>query len=156
PAPSPFKRPRSRVARRAIRIAAGLGLAGAASLATVYATRPVRIEVDTPNVTLLDRTETAHVSATRILRIGMRQPAVRVAWSSGDARVATVDAQGVVTPTGTGSTRIEARDGDLTASVEVAVSLPARIVIEPGEIALTPESPEAPVRASVLDGAGAP
>jgi hypothetical protein len=62
----------------------------------------------------------------------------------------------VVTPTGTGSTRVEARDGDLTASVEVTVSLSARIVIEPGEIVLTPESPEAPVRASVLDGSGAP
>jgi TPR repeat protein len=154
--PSRLRTPRSRAARRAIHAGIGLALAGAASIATVVATRPARLDLDTPAVALFDRTESARVTATRTLRIGLRRPAASVAWSSADPRIAAVDAAGVVTPAGTGHTRIEARDGELVASVEVTVSLPARIALDPGEVTLTPESPEAAVRAAVLDEAGAP
>jgi hypothetical protein len=112
--------------------------------------------VSAASATFLDRGETVQASATRTLRIGIHRPAAGVSWSSADPQVATVDAQGVITPVGTGHTRVEASLGALTSSVEVTVSLPARIVITPAELTLTPDGPEAAVLASVLDGAGAP
>lgn len=129
---------------------------GTALLAAGYASRPVHIEVNGAPPTLLDRTETAHLVATRRLRLGLGRPADGVVWSSADPRVATVDAQGVVTPVGTGSTRVEAREGGLASSVEVTVSLPARIAVAPAALILIPESPAAAVEASVLDASGAP
>ena len=146
---------RARARRRLRRIALGVALAGGASVVG-YVTRPARLEVNGSALTLLDRTETAQVSATQILRLGVRRPAGSVAWSSADPRVATVDARGVVTPAGTGRTRIEATEGALASSLEVTVSLPARLVVDPAELTLTPEIPEAAVRASVLDASGAP
>jgi hypothetical protein len=147
---------RARARRRLRLVISGVALAGAAALAAAYASRPAVLEVDAAPITLLDPTETAQVSATRILRLGLRRPAGAVAWSSTDPRVAAVDARGVITPVGTGRARIEATEGALVSSVEVTVSLPARIVVTPSELVLTPDNAETAVEASVLDGSGAP
>jgi hypothetical protein len=130
--------------------------AGAGALAAMYVMRPVKLELGAAPPPLVDRAETVQLSATQTLRVGIRRPAGGVAWASADPRVATVDARGLVTPTGTGRTRLEAAEGGLAASVEVTVSLPARVVVEPATLTLTPESPEAAVKAAILDASGAP
>ncbi|MFT3769874.1 MAG: tetratricopeptide repeat protein [Minicystis sp.] len=131
-------------------------VAGVLAIGAGYALQPKRIELSAGAITMSDRSEAQQVSAARILRLGVRRPAASLTWSSADPKVATVDAEGTIRPTGTGRTQIEARDGKVSASVEVRVSLPARIVVDPAEITLSPDHEEAPLKVSILDGAGAP
>jgi hypothetical protein len=54
---------------------------------------------------------------------------IPVIWTSDDPTIATVEARGIVTARGAGSTTIRASLGDLTASIQVNVTGPARPIV---------------------------
>lgn len=136
--------------------AMAVALTGAGALGAAYALQPTAIELTPGAITLHDRGEEQRVSAARLLRIGARRPPGVLAWSSADPRVATVDAQGTITAAGSGKTRVEARSGGIVSSVDVTVSLPARIAVKPAEITFGLGGDDAAIEAAVLDAAGAP
>jgi uncharacterized protein YjdB len=79
----------------------------------------------------------------------------KVAWSSSDAQIATVDAAGTVTAVKSGVTSIEAAVGAVKGSAQVIVAIPGSIAVTPGTRELRPE--EAVVLTVViLDDAGKP
>lgn len=114
-----------------------------------------RIELDAAAITIVDASQPRRVSAAKVLRIGKRRPAADVAWTSADPRVAKVDERGNITAVASGKTRIEARVGAMAAAVDVVVNLAARIELEPSALTLTPSSPEATLKARLLDASGA-
>lgn len=80
-----------------------------------------------------------------------------VVWSSSDASVATVSAQGLVTAVANGSATVTARSGSVSASVPVSVMQSAgSIVIEPSSAILMSLGETVQLSASVLDGNGQP
>jgi TPR repeat protein/tetratricopeptide (TPR) repeat protein len=129
---------------------------GLAALAVAYVMQPKQLELSAGSLTMLDRSDARRIEATKVLRLGKRRPATKLVWASADPKVATVSADGTITPAGTGTTRIEAREGRLRAAVDVTVSLPARIALTPAEITIAPDGKEVAIEARVLDGAGAP
>jgi TPR repeat protein len=129
---------------------------GTSAVTAGFALRPTGLDIGAEPITLLTKGESAPLSAIRIGHLGIRRSAGRVAWSSADPRIATVDAEGVVRPIATGRTRVESKDGAYVASREVLVSLPARVALDPEAITLSPDHEEVTVKAAVIDGAGQP
>ena len=82
-------------------------------------------------------------------------PGASVTWSSGNGAVATVNAEGLVTAVGNGSTQITARSGNATASITVTVAQSAsRITITPESATLMSLGATVQLAARVLDRNG--
>ncbi|MCY3555860.1 MAG: Ig-like domain-containing protein [Gemmatimonadetes bacterium] len=79
----------------------------------------------------------------------------QVAWSSSDARIATVTAQGLVTAVMNGHVKVTARSGNATASVDVWVSqVMARFVVEPSPVTLSAVGETVQLKAVIEDSNG--
>jgi TPR repeat protein/tetratricopeptide (TPR) repeat protein len=119
-----------------------------------YGLQPSRIEVDSTAITLFEKNDAQKIAAAPVLRFGIRRSGNSIVWSTADPRVATVDADGTVKPVGVGHTLIVARDGGLSLTVDVTVTFPVRIMIEPSEVTLTPALEEVTLKASILATSG--
>ena len=80
--------------------------------------------VDLPSPTFYAVGETGTLSATYVNAEGDSTHEASVTWSSGDARVVSVNARGRVTAVGAGTTEVTARHDSVTASITVEVALP--------------------------------
>jgi TPR repeat protein len=156
PPPAPVRAASPPPRRHGLANPIGLLAGGVVGLGLAYGMEPQRLELSTGSLALTDRGDAQKVLVTQVLRLGGRKPGGAVTWSTSDPRVATVDPDGTMRPVGTGRARVEARAGRRVASLEVQVSLPARIRVEPAEIVLSPDTGAVPLTASILDGAGAP
>ena len=82
------------------------------------------ILIEAPPLTFYAVGETATLSANVVDAEGDTTYTVPVVWSSADTAVASVDAAGLVTATGTGSTEVTATYDSATAKIAVVVALP--------------------------------
>ncbi|MCY3556373.1 MAG: leucine-rich repeat domain-containing protein, partial [Gemmatimonadetes bacterium] len=83
---------------------------------------PTRIMITPATTTLTAIGQTAQLSATVLDQNGQPVPGAVVTWSSGNAAVATVNSQGLVTAVMNGAAQITARAGNASASVNVTVT----------------------------------
>jgi serine/threonine protein kinase/uncharacterized protein YjdB len=82
----------------------------------------VRLDVQLGKPAAIAPGETVAITVTARDAAGGAMPDARITWTSGDPRIATVDAAlGVVRGIGAGATRITARVGGVTAGVMVSV-----------------------------------
>ena len=98
--------------------------------------RPASVAVTPLAVELSAVGDTARLSAEVKDQRGWDMPQAVVTWSSADPSVATVDASGLVTAVGNGSTAITASSGS------VAGSATAMVAQVPGEVAVSPSLAE--------------
>ena len=115
------------------------------------------IVIEPMAVMLMSIGETVQLTATVL--DGNGQPVVGAAltWQSGDASVATVNAQGLVTAVGNGVARITATSGIVSSGIDVRVMQEAgSIVIEPMAVMLMSIGETIQLTAAVLDGNGQP
>ena len=83
---------------------------------------PTRIMITPATTTLTSIGQTVQLSATVLGQNGQPVPGAVVTWSSGNAAVATVNSQGLVTAVMNGTAQITARAGNASASVNVTVT----------------------------------
>ncbi len=112
-----------------------------------------RIQITPSAVTFNAIGQTQQLAATVFDQNNMIMASASVVWSSGDAAVASVNAnQGLVTAAGNGTTRVTARSGDVQANAGVTVAQAAyRIVIEPGPAVTLSIGATIQLTAAVLD-----
>ncbi|MXY97032.1 MAG: hypothetical protein F4Z29_04610, partial [Gemmatimonadetes bacterium] len=98
---------------------------------------PTRIMITPATVMLTAIGQTGQLTVSVLDQNGQPIASASVLWSSSNAAVATVSAQGLVTAVMNGSARITAKAGNASASVIVTVVQSAvRIVITPAEATL--------------------
>ncbi|MYJ91382.1 MAG: Ig domain-containing protein, partial [Gemmatimonadetes bacterium] len=115
------------------------------------------IVIEPSSATLMSLGETVQVSASVLDGNGQAVAGAAVEWSSSDASVATVSAQGLVTALANGSVTVTARSGSASTSIPVTVMQSAgSIVIEPSEATLMSLGETVQLSATVLDGNGQP
>ncbi|MXZ73551.1 MAG: hypothetical protein F4207_14955 [Gemmatimonadetes bacterium] len=86
---------------------------------------PGRIVIEPPLAELKTIGETVQLTATVQDRNQHPVSGAEVTWRSGDAEVASVSDQGLVTAVGNGTVRITARTGSVSASIDVKVMAPS-------------------------------
>ena len=115
------------------------------------------IVIGPEEVMLMSIGETVQLTATVLDGNGQPVADVTVTWESGDASVATVSAQGLVTAVRNGVARITATSGSASAGIDVRVMQEAgSIVIEPMAVMLMSIGETVQLTATVLDGNGQP
>ena len=97
------------------------GATGTANVTVGQEGASVEVSPDSLEFTALG--DTVRLTATVLDANGSTVAGAVVAWSSGDAAVATVDSSGLVTAIGSGATTVTATAGDLAASAQVEVVL---------------------------------
>ena len=111
-----------------------------------------RIVIIPTSVTFNAIGQTQQLAATVYDQNNVVMTSASVMWSSGDAAVATVSPQGLVTAAGNGTTRVTARSGNVQANADVTVTQAAfRIVIEPGPAIILSIGATIQLTAAVLD-----
>lgn len=116
---------------------------------------PTGIVIDTPEANFTAIGETVQLAAMVVDPNNRTIEKAGVTWRSGDASVATVSTDGLVTAVNNGATTITATSGDLSASIDVTVSqTPASIVIDPDRVNITEIEMTVQLSASVLDSNG--
>ena len=111
------------VSNGAARITATSGSASAGIDVTVMQ-EAGSIVIEPEEATLMSLGETVQLTATVLDQNGQAVSGAMVTWHSGDASVATVSAQGLVTAVSNGVTRIWAGSDNATSSIAVTVQLP--------------------------------
>ena len=101
---------------------------------TPESVRPTTVTVSPATAELTALGETVQLTATARDQNGQVMSGATVTWSSSDARVATVDTDGLVTAVGEGAATITAMAGQASGSAAVAVSAVA--VSDPDRAAL--------------------
>ncbi len=114
-----------------------------------------RIEVEPKSVSFSEAGKKESLKATALTADGKPVEGVKFEFASSDAKVATVDANGTVIAVKSGSTKVEVKGGEKSATVPVVVSIPASIAVK-GPITLTGLGSTATVDATVQDDAGQP
>ena len=113
---------------------------------------PTSIVITPSASTLTSIGQTVRLTAVVHDQNGQPMPGANVTWSSGNGSVATVNAQGLVTAVGNGSTQITARSGNATASVAVTVAQSAtHISVMPESATLMSIGATIQLAATVLD-----
>ena len=113
---------------------------------------PTSIVITPSATTLTSIGQTVRLTAVVRDQNSQPMPGANVTWSSGNGSVATVNAQGLVTAVGNGSTQITARSGTATASIAVTVAQSAtRITIAPESATLMSIGATVQLAATVLD-----
>lgn len=115
---------------------------------------PESISVTPDNVQLTEKTASATLSAEALDKNGARVEGVAITWSSADAAVASIDAAGVVSAVGSGSTTVTAKTDKLSKDVAVTVSLASAVKVDKETLELKPEMTSDTVTASVVDEKG--
>lgn len=115
------------------------GVTGAATISVVdTVTAVASVEIAPTGATLVVG-DTVRFGATARAASGLALPGAPIAWQSSNPSVATVDAQGLVTATGTGQTQLSASSGGVQGTANVVVqALPpvpvALVRIEPDSV----------------------
>ena len=105
------------------------GLSASQSFAVqVAAVTPTQLTVTPPTATLTAVGRTVQLSAEVLDQLGRPMSGVSVTWSSGEASVATVDANGLVTAVGNGEVTITAAAGDASGTATITVQQSAQSV----------------------------
>ncbi len=121
-------------------VADGSGIAPDTSAAFALAWPPVTsltLRPDDVRLEALGDTVTIGVDARAQDGVALPAPPP-LTWTSGDAGVATVDARGLVTARGNGTTAIRARIGDVASTMDVEVRQEVRTVtIDPADVLLS-------------------
>ena len=91
--------------------------------------RATTVEVTPATAELTALGETVRFAAQVLDQNGQTMAGAAVAWSSGDASVATVDAGGLATAVGNGTTKITATSGDARGNSEITVANPDRAAL---------------------------
>jgi uncharacterized protein YjdB len=135
-------------------ISATSGTATGTSAITVTAAPIQSVSVNPPTLSLAQG-QTGTLSATVTDATGSTVSNPSVTWSSRNPAVASVDASGVVTAVGVGSTTIDASSGGKTGSSSVTVTAPpiASITISPATSTVT-AGQVVPLTATVRDANG--
>ncbi len=134
-------------------------LFAAAAATALAACGPARVETDPSNVRLFGRGQKATVHAVPMSKGGSAMPGEACRWSSSDEKVATVSARHnevTVTATGHGRAVVRCQVGNAAAEVPVAVTLVARVEVEPRALELRLLDDPAPTSLAVraFDGDG--
>ena len=115
---------------------------------------PASVEVSPSELTLAALGDTASLVATVYDPLGNVISDAEVTWTSSDANVATVAADGLVAAVGNGSTPITATAGSVSGSATVTVDqVPASVVVSPSELTLTALGDTGRLAAAVYDAA---
>ena len=115
------------------------------------------IVIASEEATLMSLGATLQLEATVLDGNGQPVAGAVVMWSSGDALVATVNADGLVTAVGNGVVRITATSGSASAGIDVSVMQSAgSIAVEPEMATLMSLGETVQLEATVLDGNGQP
>lgn len=91
-------------------------------LAGVACQQPDHIQIEPKDAVLVGRKDQVQLYG-KVMTGKFHHVKNRVKWSSQDEKVATVDEKGLVTPAGSGQTRITATWGKLTAEIPLEVLL---------------------------------
>ena len=115
------------------------------------------IAIEPQTATLMSIGETVQLASRVLDQNGQPVAGAVVAWSSGDAAVATVNASGLVTAVSNGTTQITVRSGSVSASATVTVMQSAgSIAIEPQTATLMSIGETVQLASRVLDQNGQP
>ena len=119
------------------------------------------VTVTPASVTLTGIGETIQLAAEVRDQNGQVMAGAGVTWSSSDPSTASVNASGLVTAVGVGSTNVTASSGAASGRAAVSVAIPALVGITPQSVTLTAVGDTVRLVAEVLDGndfvlAGAP
>jgi uncharacterized protein YjdB len=140
-------------------IMAAFALAGCDDSPTDPPLDPVAadVQVSPDEATLLFIGATADLSATVIDEAGAPISGAQVSWSTSDAEVATVSAEGSVTAVANGSVTITASSGDAQGSADITVEQePEAIEPDTTEVAFSAIGESTQVEVSVVDAGGTP
>ncbi len=110
-----------------------------------------KIMVSPENIQLTAPDATAQLNAQAVDKNGAEVKGVVITWSSSDEAVAKVDANGKVSAVGSGSATVTAKADTLSATVAVKVSLAKKLKVDKETVTLTPDAPEATLKATILD-----
>jgi len=116
--------------------------------------KPASVNVSPASAALSESGAKATLSADVLDKDGKAIDKSPVAWSSSNPAVASVD-NGTVTAVKSGKATITAAAGTVTGSAEVTVSIPAKIEVNPAEVALQVAAAEAPADGSTPPPASA-
>ncbi len=115
------------------------------------------VQVSPDDATLLFIGATADLSATVVDEAGSPIADAQVNWSSSDAEVATVSAEGSVTAVGNGSVTITATSGNAQGSADITVEQePEALEADTSEVAFGAIGESTQVEVVVLDAGGTP
>jgi hypothetical protein len=136
-----------------------LALAVLALLALPGCDSVARIELSPASLRFGVRGQTAKIHASPVGKNGKSIPAERCAWSTSDAKVATVEGPGndaVVTAVGPGAARIACAVKGVTGQVDVLVRVVAKVTVAPERVELRMLDEPTPVALEVaaFDDAG--
>ncbi|QRK07893.1 Ig-like domain-containing protein [Archangium violaceum] len=115
-----------------------------------------RIEVKPAKVELSEAGQTVALSARALTKDGEPVEKAELAFTTSDAKVATVDATGKVSAVKSGSAAISIKSGEVSATAPVEVVIPSAITVKGAPFTLTGLGSEAVVEAEVQDDAGRP
>lgn len=114
--------------------------------------QPVSLDLKPRSLDLTTRGATGTLAATVQDAKGETMADAAVTWTSSDPKIATVDANGLVTAVGTGTASIKAAAGEsAVAEAMVLVQVPASIKFEPANTVLRGVGSVAEVVATVYD-----
>jgi hypothetical protein len=130
-----------------------------ATAVALAACGPARVETDPASVELHGRGQKATVHASPFGKDGRPMPQEACAWSSSDAKVATVSARhndATVTAAGHGRATVRCAIGGVSAEVPVTVALVLRVEVTPRELELRIQDEPLPTGLAVraYDGDG--
>lgn len=122
---------------------------------------PARVDVQPTSLRFFGRGQSLPVHATPVGRNGRSMPESACAWTTGNAKVATVSARGndaVVTSVGPGSAAVRCTIGSISAEVPVTVRIVAKVTVASRTVQLAVRDEPEPVSAGVqaFDDTGAP
>lgn len=123
------------------------------SVAVAGCQNPVQTLVAPDELLLTSQGQIASVSTKALDKEG-RPVAAPVAFSSSDASVATVSAQGEITAHKSGDATVQLSAGQITRQIRVRVRIPARVVVLPETTVLTGLGSTVKMIARVLDESG--
>jgi hypothetical protein len=125
-------------------------------LALAACARLEKIEAAPRTLSFTSTTQALTITAKGFDQKGREMPKAAFAFKSSDPAVATVDELGVVKPVKSGSASIEVASGEKKDTVEVDVSIPGRLVLEPGAVVLAGVGTKAVVKVKLFDDADRP
>jgi uncharacterized protein YjdB len=114
-----------------------------------------RIAMEPPQAQLTSKGASVTIRATPKDEKEQAVPDVQLAWSSSEASVATVDANGKVTAAKSGKAVITAKAGEISGTAQVNVSIPMSLVLTPPMVNLTGVGQSMQLQKTVKDDNGA-
>jgi uncharacterized protein YjdB len=131
-------------------------LGGATALLAACGPSVTTVSVDPGRATLNAKDQKVTARAEPLDKEGKQvvDAILKLKWASSDPSVATVAANGVITAVKSGDAKITASVGEVSGSVAVTVSIPAKLTLEPEKSELVGVGKQVALTPKVLDDAG--